>query len=309
MPSHSHTFGQDIPRAGERRTLIVVIITATMMIVEIAAGILYGSMALLADGLHMASHALALTISWAAYIFARKFAHDPKFSFGTGKVNSLAAFSSALLLAVFAIMMAWESVDRFLNPVEIQYTQAILVAIIGLIVNGASVFILGFKHDHGHDHGHQHHDHDHHEHHHHEDHNLRAAYFHVLADALTSILAIAALLAAKFYGLTSMDPMMGIVGAILVARWSVGLLKESGRVLLDRQAPSDIVEHIIEHIEHEPGSTINDLHVWSIGPGIYACELCVTSKNNLSAAHYKSLLPNHVGIVHATVEVHQEKTL
>lgn len=299
---HSHTFGQDQPRAGEKRTLIVVGITATMMVVEIAAGILYGSMALLADGLHMASHALALTLSWAAYVLARKYAHDDRFSFGTGKVNSLAAFTSALLLAVFATMMAWESLQRFLNPVEILFNQAIFVAVLGLIVNGASVFILGIKHDHGQEHRHSHHEHDHH----HEDHNLRAAYFHVLADALTSILAIAALLAAKFYGLTWMDPMMGIVGAILVARWSWGLLRDSGKILLDRQAPAEIIEHIKHHIEQESGSTVTDLHVWSIGPGIFACELCITTANGHPPDHYKSLLPQDLNIVHATVEVHRK---
>ncbi|MCB9358254.1 MAG: CDF family Co(II)/Ni(II) efflux transporter DmeF [Calditrichaeota bacterium] len=302
MHTHSHTFGQDIPRAGERRTLIVVIITAVMMIVEVTAGILFGSMALLADGMHMASHALALTLSWAAYVFARKFADDPRFSFGTGKINSLAAYSSALLLAVFAIMMAWESVHRILNPVEIQFNQAIFVAVIGLLVNGGSALILGHTHDHDHhDHGHGH-DHDHS--HHHEDQNLRSAYLHVLADALTSVTAISALLAAKYFGWIWMDPVMGIVGSILVSSWAIRLLRESGTVLLDKQAPESVVDHIKQHIEQEPGTKVTDLHVWSIGPGIYACELSVTSVSGTSAAHYRSLLPDHVGIVHATIEVH-----
>lgn len=303
MYSHSHTFGQDIPRAGERRTLIVVFITFTMMIVEIAAGLLYGSMALLADGLHMASHTVALTLSWAAYVLARKYAGDPRFSFGTGKVNSLAAFASALLLAVFSLMMAWESINRFLHPVAIQFNQAILVAVVGLIVNGASVFILGVQHTHDHDHA-QEHDSDH-VHVHAEDHNLRAAYFHVMADALTSILAISALLSAKFYGLTWMDPMMGIVGAILVGRWSWGLLRDSGKVLLDRQAPESVITAVHQSIETQTEARIADLHIWAIAPGLYACELWITTSQDASPNHYKSLLPKHVGIVHATVEVHK----
>lgn len=301
--SHSHTFGQDRPRAGERRTLIVVVITLAMMLVEITAGILYGSMALLADGLHMASHALALGLSYAAYILARKYAHDSSFSFGTGKINTLAAFASAMMLGLFALIMAYESIMRLLNPVPIVFDQAILVAVIGLVVNGASVFILGENHHHDHDHEH-HHDHDH-VHHHHEDYNLRAAYLHVLADALTSVLAIAALLSAKYFGLVWMDPVMGIVGAILVSRWSWGLLHDSGIILLDRQAPEKIVSAIKHSIEQEPGNKVADLHVWAIGPGLYACELCIACDRDESPAHFKSLLPDHLGIVHATVEVHK----
>lgn len=218
---HSHTFGQDIKRIGENRTLLVICITATMMMVEIAAGIFYGSMALLADGLHMASHAVALGISAFAYVYARRHALDARFSFGTGKVNSLGGYTGAVLLAVFALIMAWESLIRLANPIDIAFDQAILVAVLGLVVNGASVFILGNQHSH--EHGHDHHD----DHGDHDDHdlNLKAAYFHVMADALTSVLAIGALLAGKYLGYSWMDPLMGIVGAILVARWSIGLLK------------------------------------------------------------------------------------
>lgn len=297
--SHSHTFGQDQPRAGERRTLIVVVITLSMMAVEITAGLLYGSMALLADGLHMASHALALGISYTAYILARKYANDSRFSFGTGKINTLAAFASAMMLGMFALLMVYESILRLLNPIPIVFDQAIIVAVIGLAVNGASVFILGENHEHDHDH---HHDHDDH---HHEDHNLRAAYLHVLADALTSVLAIGALLSAKYFGWMWMDPVMGIVGAILVSRWSWGLLRDSGKILLDRQAPADVIAHIKNHIEDEPGSKVEDLHVWAIGPGLLACEVCVTCDHDVSPEHFKSILPKHLGIVHATVEVHR----
>ncbi|MFT5131332.1 MAG: cation diffusion facilitator family transporter, partial [Rhodothermales bacterium] len=201
---HSHTFGQDEKRAGENRTLLVIVITAVMMVVEIGAGLLYGSMALLADGLHMASHAAALGVSYFAYRYARRHAADPRFSFGTGKVNALGGFAGAILLAVFAAMMAWHSVERLLNPVTIVYSRAIAVAIVGLLVNGLSALILG--HDDQHDHRHHHHEHT-------DDHNLKSAYFHVLADALTSVLAIVALLSAKYAGWIWMDPMMGIVGS------------------------------------------------------------------------------------------------
>jgi cation diffusion facilitator family transporter len=224
--THDHTFGQHRQMPGERRTLIVVAITATMMVVEITCGVLYGSMALLADGLHMASHAIALVIAYGAYVFARRYARDERFSFGTGKVNSLAGFTGAILLAGFALMMAWESVDRLFNPVMIRFNQAIVVAIVGLVVNAVSAVILGghgHSHDQGHEHGHAHEDdHDHGHHHHHDDHNLRSAYLHVIADALTSLFAIIALLGGKYLGLAWLDPVMGIVGATLVAHWSVG---------------------------------------------------------------------------------------
>src|SRR5512136_254416 len=222
---HMHAFGQDRKRAGESRTLVVVGLTLTMMVVEIAAGILFRSMALLADGLHMASHAAALSINAFAYIYSRRHAHDARYTFGTGKVNALGGFTGAVLLVVFALVMAWESLGRVLHPVPIAYDQAIFVAIVGLIVNGASVFILDHgpdAHQHGHDTGdgdERHHEADSGRHH---DHNLRSAYLHVLADALTSLLAIFALLAAKYLGLIWMDPVMGVLGAVLVSRWSMG---------------------------------------------------------------------------------------
>jgi len=225
---HEHSFGQDRRRPGESRTQLVIAITATMMVVEIAAGVLFGSMALLADGLHMASHAVALGINAYAYAYARRHAHDASYSFGTGKVNTLGGFTGAVLLAAFAVLMVSESVQRLVTPVPIAFNQAILVAVLGLIVNGASMLILGHHHDeHGQDGDHDHHDHEHDDHDHEHargrhDHNLASAYLHVLADALTSVLAIAALLAAKYFGLTWMDPFMGLVGAALVARWSLG---------------------------------------------------------------------------------------
>ena len=286
---HSHAFGQHVRRRGETRTLIVIAITAIMMVVEIGAGVLYGSMALLADGLHMASHTVALGINAFAYIYARRHAHNESFSFGTGKVNTLGGYTGAVLLAGFAFVMVWESVHRLIAPVDIAFNQAIFVAVIGLIVNGVSVFILGDHHhpenvqdmpeqyaahaqhhedehhdDHDHhgDHGHSHH-HDHH-HHHHHDHNLVSAYLHVLADALTSLLAIFALLAAKYFGWGWADPAMGIVGAVLVARWSLGLLRSTSNILLDREAADDVRDVIKEKIEAADDNRVADLHVWAV---------------------------------------------
>ena len=311
---HDHSFGQDKKKPGEARTVVVIVLTAVTMVVEIAAGIAFGSMALLADGLHMASHAVALGISAFAYVYARRHAHDGRYSFGTGKVNALGGFTGAVLLGVFAAMMGWESVLRFIQPVDIAFNQAIVVAVLGLIVNGLSVFILGHSHEHdeheddsSHDHADggamEHADHDHH----HHDHNLRAAYLHVLADALTSVLAIFALLAGKFYDLIWMDPLMGIVGAILVAQWSIGLLRTTGAVLLDRRGPGHIRNVIRESIERHDGNRVADLHVWSIGPNIYAVEAAVITDNPQPPDHYKEMLPRTLGIVHVTVEVHLAK--
>ncbi len=293
---HDHVFAQDRERPGEKRTLVVVGITAVMMVVEIAAGLVYGSMALLADGLHMASHAAALGIAFIAYVIARRLAADERFSFGTGKLNSLAGFASAVLLLGFALIMVTESTSRFIAPVEISYNQALVVAVIGLIVNGLSAWIFAAT-------PHDHHDHHGHGHAHHHDHNLRAAYLHVLADALTSVLAIIALLAAKYYGANWLDPFMGIVGAALVSRWSYGLIRDSARVLLDRQADEKTIAAIRESLERDSGDRITDLHCWSIGPGIYAADLAIVSDNPQSPADYRSRIPPKLGIVHATIEV------
>ena len=296
---HDHTFSQDRRRPGESRTLIVIGITAIMMVVELVAGVIYGSMALLADGLHMASHTAALSISAFAYIYARRNARNSAYSFGTGKVNALGGFTGAVLLAIFAVIMGFESILRMLNPVEIVFNQAIFVAVLGLVVNGACVFILG-----GADNGHDHHNHHAHEHNHQHDHNLKSAYLHVMADALTSILAIFALLAGKYFGLIWMDPAMGIVGAILVARWSYGLLGSTSAVLLDRQAPKALRENILELIEADNDARVTDLHVWSIGPEIYSAQISVVAHNPLAPAEYKALIPNSLSLVHVAVEVH-----
>ena len=297
---HDHSFGQDKKRSGENRTLIVILLTAVMMVIEIVAGLAFGSMALLADGLHMASHAAALSISAFAYYFARKRAHDRSFSFGTGKVNSLGGYTGAILLVIFALLMVSESIHRLIVPVEISFNQAIGVAILGLIVNGASVFILGHEdhhHGHTHDHGVEGHT---------QDHNLRAAYLHVLADTLTSLLAIVALLAAKYYGWIWMDPIMGIVGAVLITKWSMGLLKQTSSVLLDQQGPDHLVDSVISRIKSLPcKSEIIDLHVWSIGPNIYSAAITIVADNENSVRMFKSEMHTLTEIVHSTIEVHQ----
>lgn len=298
---HDHVFSQDVRKSGESRTLIVIAITAVMMTVELIAGVLYGSMALLADGLHMGSHAAALSITAFAYIYARRNAGNSQYSFGTGKVNALGGFTGAVLLAIFALIMAVESIVRLLNPVEIVFNQAIFVAVLGLIVNGVSVFILG-GHDHEHDH-HHHHEHGSEEHQHH-DHNLKAAYLHVMADALTSVLAIIALLAAKYFGYIWMDPVMGIVGAALVARWSFGLLGSTSGILLDRQAPESLQQKLRGVLEADEDTRITDLHLWSIGPDIYSAQIALVGHNPLSASEYKALIPDSLGLVHISIEVH-----
>lgn len=287
---HNHTFGQDEKKSAERRTLIVSVVTVLTMIVEIGAGIVFGSMALLADGLHMGSHASALAISVFAYRYTRIHAKDARFNFGTGKVSSLAAFASATMLALVALAMAWESTGRLLSPVVIRFNQAILVAVFGLIVNGVCLAVLG---------GHASDRHDHH------DHNFRSAYLHVLADALTSVLAIVALLFGKYLRQQWLDPFMGLVGATLVVRWSWGLLRSSARVLLDLQAPDEVLGAIRTSIESEGDNRVSDLHVWSVGPGIYAAEIAIVSSRPLDPDDYFKLLPEELGLVHVTVETHR----
>lgn len=294
---HDHSFGQDAVREGERRTLIVIAITAVMMVVEIGAGLVYGSMALLADGLHMASHTAALGISAFAYAYARRHARNAEFSFGTGKVNALGGFTGAVLLAVFALAMAWESLGRFLTPVDIAFDQAILVAVLGLAVNGVSALVLR-----GADHGHDHHDHDHD---HSHDQNLRAAYLHVIADAATSVLAIFALLCGKYLGAAWLDPAMGLVGAALITRWSLGLLSTTSAVLLDRQGPRDLRERIRAGIEADGESDVADLHLWCIGPGLYALVLTVVAREPATADEYRARLPPGCGLAHVSIEVHR----
>ena len=297
--SHDHTFGQDRKKEGETRTLIVIVLTAITMVVEIAAGLAFGSMALLADGLHMASHASALAIAYYAYHFARRHANNRKFSFGTGKVNSLAGFASAVLLIVFALLMAWESIDRLLNPVSIAFNQAITVAVVGLVVNVVSAFILNPA-----DHQHSH-DHDHGGSHGHHDHNLKAAYLHVVADALTSLLAIVALFSAKLLGWNGIDPVVALLGVVLITRWSIGLMKESSSVLLDQQMDGHVAQRAVEKLESDDDTKVADLHVWPIGPGLKAGAMTIVSHDPKSPDVYKAKLQEVVDVKHITVEVHR----
>lgn len=298
--THDHSFGQERRRPGESRTWLVIAITAATMLVEIIAGLTFHSMALLADGLHMASHATALGIAAFAYAYTRRHARDARFCFGTGKVNSLGAFASAVLLALLALLMAGESLRRLFAPVAIGFDQAILVAVVGLFVNGLSLLVLRDGARAGHVHAETDSDHAH-EHHH--DHNLWAAYLHVLADALTSLLAIVALLAGKYFGLNWLDAVMGIVGAALVLRWGIGLLRASARVLLDHQAPAALHTALRESLEADGDSRVADLHVWAVGPGIYAAAITLIAASPREPAAYLDALPLRLGIVHATVEI------
>ena len=313
---HDHTFGQERKKTAERRTLIVIVITALTMTIEVTAGIAFGSMALLADGLHMGSHASALAVSAFAYFYTRRHARDARFNFGTGKVNSLAAFASAVMLVLFALVMASKSIERFIFPVAIEFNQAIFVAVLGLVVNGVCLVILGGHgqaddkiHHHHHPLSEEHSDgHDQHGHPHsfahreHKDHSLWAAYIHVLADTLTSFSAIFALAAGKYFGQSWLDPFMGVVGAVLVVAWSWRLLHSSARVLLDMQAPQEVSNQIRKAIESQGDNRISDLHVWSVGPGIYAAEIAIVCSEPLEAEGYYSLLPRNIGVVHVTVE-------
>ena len=308
---HDHVFLGENHDRNARRTWIVIALTAAMMVGEIIAGSIYGSMALLADGFHMATHAGALAIAALAYWFARRHAHDPRYTFGTGKLGELAGFSSAIILAIVALLIGYESVMRLASPITIRFDEAIAVAVLGLIVNLASAWLL-HQGDHGHDHhhGHEHgHDHDHHDHHdhahdsHHEDHNLRAAYLHVLTDALTSVLAIAGLLAGRFYGWVWMDPLMGIVGAIVIMRWSVGLMRGAGAVLLDA-TPDEAMSTRIRDILEREGDAVSDLHLWRVGPGHMALMVSLVSHQPKPVEHYKQLLAVIARLSHITIEVH-----
>jgi cation diffusion facilitator family transporter len=314
---HTHSFGQERRRPGERRTLAVVVLNLLTMGAEVWAGLVFGSMALLADGLHMGSHTAALTLSFAAYVLSRRHAESPHFSFGTGKINALAGLVGALLLGLFAIGMLGGSVNRLVYPVPIEFDAALWVAVIGLAVNSASTLILSgalhgddHSHHHGHDH-HHHHDDRQHIHHQrggdcadvHDDLALRSAYLHVLADAVTSVLAIVALLAGKYADASWLDPLIGMLGGTLVLRWAIGLARESGSVLLDRQAPPRLRDGVRRAVESVGDSVVADLHVWSIGPGINAAIVSVVTHEPRAPAAYKAAIPPELGVVHVTVEV------
>lgn len=311
---HDHIFDEG-SEAAEKSTRVVMWITAAMMLVEILAGWWFNSMALLADGWHMSSHAVAIGLSAFAYAAARKYAKDNRFAFGTWKIEVLAGFTSAIFLLGVAAMMVVSSIERLLSPEPIHYQEAIIIGILGLVVNLICARVLGHAH-----HGHSHHDHEHHHHHdngheHHDDHahkhdlNLKSAYIHVIADAATSVLAIIALVGGWIYGWSWLDPAMGIVGAVLVAVWAKGLVKETAKVLLDREMDHPVVDEIREVIsQHTPPeiTRLTDLHVWRVGKNAYACALSlVTMDSDLTPTSVRKQLAIHEEVVHITVEIHR----
>jgi cation diffusion facilitator family transporter len=300
---HGHNFiDQEASQANERRTIYVVILTTVMMVAEIAAGWMFNSMALLADGWHMATHAGALGIAVFAYRYARSHMDDRRFTFGVGKVEVLGGFTSAIVLAIVALLMIWESTERLANPLPISFDKAMIVAVLGLLVNLASAWLL---HD-GHHHGHGNHDHSHHHSHHHvghNDHNLRAAYLHVLADALTSVLAIVALLCGKMFGWIWMDAAMGIVGAIVIGKWAIGLLYDTGRILLDSDVDEEKTKKVRQLIEHDSDNRVVDLHLWRIGSQHLGAIVSLVTHYPRPPEHYKKLLSHLGDLSHVTVEV------
>lgn len=301
---HSHQFHTS-NLGAERKTRLAVWLTAVMMVAEIAGGWFFNSMALLADGWHMSSHALALGLSLLAYAAARRYAGDQRFAFGTWKIEILGGYSSALLLLGVAGLMAFQSVERLLAPGPIHYDQAIVIAAVGLAVNLICAWLLRDDHHHHHDHHHRH-DHQHDHGHHHHDLNLRSAYLHVIADAATSVLAIVALLAGKLWGAGWLDPVMGLVGALLVALWARGLLRDTSRVLLDAEMDAPVVAEIREVVAQLPvPASITDLHVWRVGKDQYACILGLAARTDLSADSVRQALGVHEELAHITVEVNR----
>ncbi|WFS22093.1 CDF family Co(II)/Ni(II) efflux transporter DmeF [Rhizobium rhododendri] len=304
--AHDHLFLGENHARNERRTWLVIAITASMMVIEIVAGNMFGSMALVADGWHMSTHAAAMLIAALAYLYARRHANNRRFSFGTGKLGDLAGFASAVVLALIALMIAWESFLRLRSPVSINFQEAIFVAVVGLLVNIVCAWLL--RDDHHHAHG-RHHAHDHGAHHddHHghggKDQNLRAAYVHVLADALTSVLAIGALVLGSIYGWLWLDPAIGIVGGIVIARWSWVLVRDSGRVLLDYQSDDEDLPEEIKDIMTREGVEILDLHVWQLGPGHHGAIVSIVADHPHAPSYYREKLAAIHDLSHVTVEV------
>ena len=296
--THTHQFDEGNPLA-QKRILFATILTAVMMLLEVFGGWIYNSMALLADGWHMSSHMLALGLAYFAYRSARHYAQDTRFSFGTWKIEILAGYSSAILLMVVAFFMAFQSIERLFNPVDIHYNQAIPIAILGLIINLICAWLL---HD-GHHHHHHHHDHDHHHDHHSHDLNQKAAFMHVVADAVTSVFAIIALFAAKYLGWNFLDAVLGIIGSLLVAKWAIGLIQETGKTLLDAEMDHHVVEEIREVIAQFSDVYLTDLHVWKVGKGKFSCILALSTNHVLNADQVRQALSIHDEIVHVSVEI------
>jgi cation diffusion facilitator family transporter len=293
---HAHVFLGEKHDRHERRTWFVVALTAATMVAEVIGGSLFGSMAVVADGVHMSTHVLALAIAALAYRFARRHAGDARFSFGTGKLGELAAFASALILLLIALLIAYESISRLVNPIAIKYDEAIAVACIGLAVNLASAWLLA---DDDHHHGHAH---DEDDHHHSHDHNIRAAYIHVLADAVTSVLAICGLLMGRFYGLVWMDAVVGIVGAGVIISWGIGLIRSSGSVLLDVVPSRGLADRVRARLE-VGDDRVADLHLWRLGPGHAGVIASVVTEHPQPPQAYKARLAGIAGLSHVTIEV------
>lgn len=294
---HTHDFTL-IHEKGEQRTTVVLFVTAITMVVEVVAGVIFGSMALLADGWHMGTHVAAFMITILAYRYAKKHQDNPAYSFGTGKVSVLGGYTSAIALAVVALVMSVESVQRLFNPQVIHFNEAIGVATLGLLINVICAFLLHNHHDH-------HDDASGHRHHRHHDHNLKAAYLHVLADALTSVLAIIALFAGKYFNWNWLDPLMGIVGALVITRWAYSLLQETSPILLDGSFEEEKKSVIRSKIESDADNRISDLHVWKAGPDAYAVIISLVTHFPKPVEHYKALLQGVRGISHLTIETHQ----
>ncbi|MEO0254327.1 MAG: CDF family Co(II)/Ni(II) efflux transporter DmeF [candidate division WOR-3 bacterium] len=293
---HEHYFNQD-KKSAEQKALFVVILTTITMLIEIIAGWIFNSMALFADGWHMSTHATALSISLIGYILSRKLSNDKRFTFGSWKIEILAAYTSAILLGVAGLFLLGASIERFFKPLKISYNQALIVAFLGLIVNIISALILGYEHE-----NHIHNDEEHY-HHHKMDLNLKSAYLHVLADGLTSLFAILALLGAKYFGWNWLDPLMGIIGSFLILRWTFLLIKDTSFILLDREMDSPIVREIIKIIESDGDSKISDLHILRVSQNKYACILSIVAKNPLTIGDYKNKLKEIKELAHITIEI------
>jgi cation diffusion facilitator family transporter len=308
--SHSHVFLGEGHDKNERRTWAVIALCAVMMVAEVVGGLLFGSIALVADGLHMSTHASALLLAALAYRYARRHADDPRFSFGTGKLGDLAGFSSAIVLVMIAILIGYEAISRLIAPVPISFNEAIPIAVLGLIVNVASALLLsggGHDHSHSHDHGHSHEHVDDrtHEHAHgtaHRDNNMRAAIIHVLADAVVSVLVIAGLLLGRAFGWLFMDPVAGILGAAVIASWSYGLIRDTGAILLDMNPDRGMAEKVRATIERD-GDRIEDLHLWRLGPGHLGAILSVSTAKPRGPDYYRRLLDRFQSLSHVTVEI------
>jgi cation diffusion facilitator family transporter len=326
MATNQHFFLGESHAQNERRTWVVIVLCAAMMVLEIGGGLLFGSVALVADGMHMSTHALALLIAALAYTYARRNADNPAFAWGTGKLGDLAGFTSAVILAMIAVLIGWEALDHLLHPGAIDFAQAIPIAILGLAVNLASAWLLGgdHHHGHGHDHGRHNHDHDHghdhghdHHHHHHDpddhsrdhvrrrthrDNNMQAAFVHVIADAAVSVLVIVALLLARAYGWMWMDPLAGLVGAVVIASWAWTLIGDTGAILLDMTPDKHLAERLRRLVE-EQGDTLGCLHLWRLGPGHMGATLSLITSKGHTPDHYHAKLAGTAGLSHVTIEV------